>query len=270
MTSRITETFNRLKQQQAKGLITFFMANDPTPSDFEQLLNALPDSGVDLIEVGMPFSDAVADGVAIQAASQRAIANNTSLQDIFKTLGGFRKKNQSTPVILMGYINPILHMGYQKFFQQCATTGVDGVIIVDLPPEEEADIRPLAQESQVEIIRLITPTTEPERLEQITRDCGGFIYFVSVSGITGTKSADIPSVEKNIKLIRQHSDLPIAVGFGIKDSESAKETARVADAIVIGSALVDYCYRQYKQGKNGTQLSQLITAKIAQFKNALS
>lgn len=270
MTSRITATFNRLKQQQAKGLITFFMANDPTPSDFEQLLNSLPGAGVDLIEIGMPFSDAVADGVVIQAAGQRAIANNTSLAGILQTVADFRKKHQSTPVILMGYINPIMQMGYSSFFQQCATSGIDGVIIVDLPPEEETDIRLLAQASQIEMIRLITPTTHPERLEQITRGCSGFLYFVSVSGITGTKSADISQVEKNIKLIRQYSDLPIAVGFGIKDSESAKATAQVADAVVIGSALVDYCHRQYKQGKNGAEISQLLTAKIAQFKNALS
>ena len=270
MTSRIKETFERLKQQKTKGLVTFFMANDPTPSDFEQLLNSLPDAGVDIIEIGMPFSDAVADGAAIQAASQRSIANGTSLQDILTSVRDFRKKHQSTPIILMGYINPILHMGYKTFFQQCANTGVDGVIIVDLPPEEEADIRQLAQESKVEIIRLITPTTSPERVKKITNDCGGFLYFVSVSGITGTKSANISSVEKNIDIVRQHSDLPIAVGFGIKDSQSAKETARVADAIVIGSALVDYCHRQYKHGKDGAELSQLITAKIAQFKNALS
>ena len=269
MTQRIKEKFQQLQEQKRCGLVTFFVANDPTEESFTQLLHSLPNAGVDIIEIGMPFSDPVADGVAIQAAGQRAIAHGTSLAGIFTTVEGFRQQDQSTPIVLMGYVNPVLHFGFEQFFQRCVASGVDGVILVDLPPEEEQPVRQLSVAAGVELIRLITPTTSEERLQQITRDCGGFLYFVSVSGITGTKSTNIDAVQSNIAMVRRHCQLPLAVGFGIKDIESAQATAQLADAIVIGSALVDYHHQQYQQGKRGKELVHAMTNRIQEFRQAI-
>ncbi len=237
--NRIEQTFAALTARGKKALITFIMAGDPDEDAFVKTLRGLADNGADLIEIGMPFTDPMADGPAIQAAGLRALAGGMTLKRTLELLQQFRATNQTTPIILMGYTNPILAYGVQTFVTDAAQSGIDGLIIVDLPPEEADEIAPFARESGLDLIRLVTPTTTMDRLQKVIEGASGFLYYVSITGVTGTKSANIDQVGAHIEQIRRHTDLPIAVGFGIKTPHDAAKMSAIADGVVVGSALVE-------------------------------
>jgi tryptophan synthase alpha chain len=239
MSDRIAEKFAALKKAKRKGLITFIMGGDPNLAHCQRLLDTLPKAGADLIEIGMPFSDPMADGPAIQAAGLRALKSGTKVKGILSLVKNFRKKDAATPLILMGYYNPIYRYGVEKFCKDAATAGADGVILVDLPPEEEEEFTMHATPHGLHLIRLIAPTTDDARLIKLTQHAGGFLYCISVAGITGAKSADAKVLAGRLKVIRVRSALPLAVGFGIKTPAQAKESASFSDAVVVGSALVE-------------------------------
>lgn len=237
--SRIAARFAKLKQEGRKGLIPFAMSYDPDGSSSLDLLKALPGAGADLIEWGMPFSDPMADGPIIQQAGIRALDAGFSLGGMFEKIADFRKSDSETPLILMGYYNPVFAYGCARFAKEAKAAGVDGLILVDLPLEEDAELTPHLDQAGIDFIRLIAPTTPDERLARIAQQAQGFLYYVSITGITGTASAQSSDLESALARIRRHTALPIAAGFGIKMPEQAKEAARYADAVVVGSALVD-------------------------------
>lgn len=239
MINRITQRFAELKEQNRTGLITFTMAYDPDQTTSTNILLELPNSGADIIELGMPFSDPMADGPAIQAAGSRALKASATLSGIIDMVKTFRQQDNTTPIILMGYYNPIQHYGTKKFIKDTHQAGVDGFIIVDLPPEEDTDLFEQTQQTNQSLIKLITPTTDETRLKTILRKASGFLYYISVAGVTGTKSADIKNIEQNLSLFKQHTDLPIAVGFGIKTTEQAQAIGKLSEAIVVGSAFIE-------------------------------
>ncbi|MCZ6483987.1 MAG: tryptophan synthase subunit alpha, partial [Alphaproteobacteria bacterium] len=236
---RIAERFAGLRAEGRAGFVTFVTAGDP---DFETslaIVKGLPAAGADLIELGMPFSDPMADGPAIQASSQRALKAGGSLKRTLELVGAFRDGDDGTPVVLMGYYNPIYIYGVERFIDDALAAGVDGLIVVDLPPEEDEELCLPALEAGLHFIRLATPTTDEKRLPKVLTNTSGFIYFVSITGITGTKSVDSEAVAGAVSRLRESTGLPIAVGFGIKTPEQAAAIARVADAAVVGSALVN-------------------------------
>jgi tryptophan synthase alpha chain len=236
---RIAHRFAALKAERRAGLITFVTAGDPNPELSLSIISGLPAAGADLIEIGMPFSDPMADGPAIQAASLRALEAGMTLSGTLEMVRRFRADDRATPIILMGYYNPIYRYGAAAFIDDARRTGVDGLIIVDLPPEEDQELCHPALTAGLHWIRLATPTSDDKRLSRIMTNSSGFIYYVSVSGVTGTRSASEHDVAAAVSRLRGHTDLPVAVGFGIKNAEQAKAIARVADAAVVGSALVD-------------------------------
>ncbi len=236
---RIRGRFEDLKQAGRAGLVTFVTAGDPDRETSLEILRGLPNAGADLIELGMPFTDPMADGPAIQESSQRALARGIKLRQILDMVRVFRAEDQSTPIILMGYYNPIYSYGVDSFLADAKAAGVDGLIIVDLPPEEDVELCLPALRAGVNFIRLATPTTDDQRLPRVLTNTSGFVYYVSIMGITGTRSAVAEDVAQAVARLKSHSDLPVAVGFGIKTPEQAAEIARVADAAVVGSALVD-------------------------------
>jgi tryptophan synthase alpha chain len=236
---RIGVRFAALKRAGRGGLVTFVTAGDPDDATARAILLGLPDAGADIVELGMPFSDPVADGPAIQAASERALAAGASLRTTLALARDFRAAHADTPLVLMGYYNPIYRYGIDAFTRDAAAAGVDGLIIVDLPPEEADELAVPAQAAGLHMIRLVTPTTDAKRLSTVLRGAGGFVYYVAIAGITGTRSAVADSVAAAVARIRQATDLPVAVGFGIKTPEAAGEIARIADAAVVGSSLVE-------------------------------
>lgn len=236
--SRVDARFAALKREGRAGLVTFITAGDPDLETSWEIIRGLPDAGADIIEIGMPFSDPMADGPAIQAASQRALNNGMTLAKTLDLVRRFRQQDQETPLILMGYYNPIYSMGPQRFIQQAVAAGVDGLIIVDLPPEEDEELCEPAVDAGLHWIRLATPTTDGERLPRVLENTSGFLYYVSVLGITGTRSALTEQVAEAVQRFRQHTTIPIAVGFGIKTPEQAAAIGKVADAAVVGSAIV--------------------------------
>ena len=235
--SRIANRFDLLKKEGRSGLVAFLTAGDPNFEISLQTLRELPASGADVIELGMPFSDPMADGPAIQASSQRALKAGINLKKIFSIVEIFRAEDAETPIVLMGYYNPIYIYGIERFVSDAEAAGVDGLIIVDLPPEEPEMLN-VIENSRIQFIYLVTPTTNDERLPKVLKHASGFIYYVSVTGITGTKTASSEHVELALSRIRRYTDLPIAVGFGIKTPEQATKMAKYADAAVVGSALV--------------------------------
>ncbi len=237
--SRIQTTFAAVKSQNRKALVTFIVAGDPNFEFSLSTLKSLPAAGADIIELGMPFTDPMADGAAIQAADIRALANGMTLGKTLEMVAAFRKDNTTTPIVLMGYFNPVYSYGVAAFVKDAATAGVDGLIIVDLPPEEDAELRAPAQKAGLDLIRLVTPTTTPERLQTVIRDASGFLYYVSVAGITGSKSASPETVSKHLDQIRQYTSLPLAVGFGIRTPDDVRAMSQCGDAVVVGSALVE-------------------------------
>lgn len=237
--SRIEQTFASLKTEGRKALVTFIVAGDPDPSTSLSILNALPASGADIIELGMPFTDPMADGPAIQAGDLRALAAGMTLAKTLQMVRDFRAGNATTPIVLMGYFNPIYSYGVDAFVTDAASAGVDGLIIVDLPPEEDAELRLPAKAAGLDFIKLITPTTTPDRLKTVIRDASGFLYYVSVAGITGSKSASPETVRQHLEMVRAQTSLPIAIGFGIRTPEDVKAMSAAGDAVVVGSALVE-------------------------------
>ncbi len=237
--SRISNTFSACKEQGRGALIAYTMAYDPDPAASQAFLNALPEAGADIIELGVPFSDPMADGPVIQAAANRALEAGASVKNTLAMATAFRKTHPSTPIILMGYYNPFYHYGLDAFVKDALTAGVDGVIIVDLPPEEEKEFTDIADPAGLALIRLVAPTTTPERAKQTLKNASGFVYYISIAGITGTSSAKKSALDSPITALRSATDLPIAVGFGIKTPEQAAEAASLADGVVVGSALIE-------------------------------
>ncbi len=235
---RLAKRFSALKAEGRGGLVTFMTAGDPDLETCFEILSGLPGAGADVIEIGMPFSDPMADGPAIQAAGLRALKGGMTLAKTLELVRRFRAEDNDTPVILMGYYNPIYSYGNERFLTEARESGVDGLIIVDLPPEEDEELCIPALKAGLNFIRLATPTTDDKRLPKVLTNTSGFVYYVSIMGITGTRSAAATDVEAAVARLKQHTDLPIAVGFGIKTPEQAGEIARAADAAVVGSALV--------------------------------
>jgi len=236
---RIADRFAALKAQNRAALIAFVTAGDPDDATARGILSALPRAGADIVELGMPFSDPVADGPAIQLASERALAGGASLRKTLAMVRDFRTEDGETPIVLMGYFNPIYSYGAETFANDAAAAGVDGLIIVDLPPEEEDDLRPFAEAAGIHLVRLVTPTTDEARLAIILQGASGFVYHVAVAGITGAKAAGIGELTAALATVRRHTTLPLAVGFGIRTPEQAAAVARIADAAVVGSAIVE-------------------------------
>ena len=237
--SRIADRFEALKAEGRGGLVTFVTAGDPDLDTSREILFGLAAAGADLIELGMPFSDPMADGPAIQAGSLRALKGGMTLKKTLALVAEFRKRDNETPVVLMGYYNPIYIYGTDAFTADATAAGVDGLIIVDLPPEEVHEIEGPARAAGIDIIYLTAPTSDDARLPVVVARASGFVYYVSITGITGTRSAAIGDIQSAVERIRRHTDLPIGVGFGIKTPEQAAEIASVANAAVVGSALVD-------------------------------
>ncbi len=236
----------RLSAAFSKGrpaLVTFVTGGDPTPDATPAILDALVEGGADVIELGMPFTDPMADGPAIQAANLRALAAGTSTADIFRIATAFRARHPDVPLVLMGYANPMVTRGAQWFADECAKAGIDGVICVDIPPEEDAELGPFLRAAGISLIRLATPTTDAARLPAVLEGSSGFLYYVSVAGITGMQQAGLASIEAAVAKLKAASDIPVAVGFGVRTPEQAGPIAKVADGVVVGSALIDLVAR---------------------------
>ncbi len=236
--SRIEARFRQLKEQGRVALVPFITAGDPKPDVTVPLMHAMVEAGADLIELGVPFSDPMADGPVIQRASERALEYGTGLRDVLDMVRRFREDDDNTPVVLMGYLNPIEVMGYAVFAVEAAAAGVDGVLTVDLPPEEAGDLLQALRPKEIDPIFLLAPTSTAERIKRICDAASGFVYYVSVKGITGASHLAVSDVSEKVAGIRQATDLPVGVGFGIKDADSARSVARVADAVIVGSAIV--------------------------------
>lgn len=237
--SRISSTYRTLKQQNRKALVTFVTAGDPDAQLTPEIMLTLVRNGADLIELGVPFSDPMADGPVIQRANERALERGIALADVLQMVAHFRRYDPRTPVVLMGYLNPIEVFGYAEFAENAATAGVDGVIIVDMPPEESLLLNRQLRTRNIDQIFLVTPVTSERRIEIIAKVASGFLYYVSVKGTTGGKEADALEVADKLRILRCKTDLPLAVGFGIKDAATAARVAEYCDAVVIGSALVE-------------------------------
>jgi tryptophan synthase alpha chain len=239
MTTRIDTRFAELKKQGRSAFVTFLMAGDPDPLTSLDIIKALPKAGADIIEIGMPFTDPMADGPSIQAAGLRALKAGMSLKKTLELVRGFRKDDNTTPLVLMGYYNPIYIYGVDEFLIDAKTAGVDGLIIVDLPPEEDTELCLPAMKAGLNFIRLATPTTDDKRLPAVLANTSGFVYYVSITGITGSASADSGVVGEAVSRIKRHTKLPVCVGFGIRTPENARAIAATADGAVVGTALVD-------------------------------
>ena len=239
MTDRLSARFAACKAESRAALVTFVTAGDPDLATSAAILEALPAAGADIIELGMPFTDPMADGPSIQAANLRSLSHGARLRDVLAMVKAFRQTNQHTPLILMGYYNPILAYGPARFAADAATAGLDGTIVVDLPPEEAEELLPHLSAQGLHLVRLATPTTDAARLPRVLEGASGFLYYVAVAGITGAKAADASDIAAAAARLRAATDLPIAVGFGVRTPDQAAAIARHADAVVVGSALVD-------------------------------
>ncbi len=255
--SRIDDTFARLRAEGRQALIPFVTAGDPLPERTVPLLHDMVAAGADVIELGVPFSDPMADGPVIQAADERALAHGVSLCSVLDMVRRFREGDERTPLVLMGYLNPIEVMGYGAFAEAAAGAGVDGVLVVDLPPEEAHEFSALMKQHGIAVIFLIAPTTDAERIAAIDACASGYLYYVSLKGVTGANTLDVDEVARRVEAIRAISSLPVGVGFGIKDGATAQAVARVADAVVVGSALV----RQIEQhADDAASMNRAVTA----------
>jgi len=236
--SRIEKRFESLRNSGRKGLIPFITAGDPVTDITVPLMHAMVDAGADLIELGIPFSDPMADGPVIQKANQRALSHGTSLHDVLAMVKEFREKDEATPVLFMGYLNPIEAMGYEEFADAAQQAGVDGLLLVDLPPEEASEFNELLYQRDIDPVYLLAPTSTPQRMEIVSLEARGFVYYVSIRGVTGSAALDYDEIQQSLSEIRQHTSLPVGVGFGINSPESAVRIGEYADAVVIGSAIV--------------------------------
>ncbi|WP_458759038.1 tryptophan synthase subunit alpha [Afipia sp. TerB] len=239
MTTRIDTRFADLKKEGRAAFVTFVMAGDPDLATSLAIIKALPKAGADIIEIGMPFTDPMADGPAIQAAGLRALKAGATLRKTLDLVREFRKDDDRTPLVLMGYYNPIFIYGVDKFLADAKSAGVDGLIIVDLPPEEDTELCIPAMKAGLNFIRLATPTTDDKRLPAVLANTSGFVYYVSITGITGSASADAAQVSDAVARIKRHTELPVCVGFGIRTPEAARDIAQAASGAVVGSALID-------------------------------
>ena len=238
--SRLQTRFAALKEQNRAALVTFVTAGDPDYDTSLAILKGLPGAGADVIELGMPFTDPMADGPAIQLANIRALGAQQNLAKTLRMVREFREGNSDTPLVLMGYFNPIHKFGVERFIAEAKDAGVDGLIVVDMPPEHNAELCDPAQAAGLDFIRLTTPTTDDARLPKVLNGSSGFVYYVSVAGVTGAGAATLEHVEEAVVRLRRHTDLPISIGFGIRTPEQAAAIARLADGVVVGSALIDH------------------------------
>lgn len=249
MTSRIDKRFAQCKAAGRPALVTYVMGGDPDLATSQAILEALPQAGADIIELGLPFSDPMADGVVIQLAAQRALAAGQTLLGVLGMVEDFRRKDENTPIVLMGYYNPIYNFGVDRFIAAAVAAGVDGLIIVDLPAEEDGELCIPAIAAGLNFIRLTTPTTDDKRLPVVLENTSGFVYYVSMTGVTGAAIKSRGAVGEAVDRIKSHTDLPVAVGFGIKTAEDAADIGRHADGIVVGTVLVDAIARTLEDGK---------------------
>jgi tryptophan synthase alpha chain len=262
--SRIEKRFAALKAEGRAGLVAYLVAGDPDPETSTRLFEGVAAAGADLIEIGMPFSDPMADGPSIQAAGLRALKSGMTLKKTLALVKHLRARDPDTPYVLMGYYNPIYRYGAEAFARDAAAAGVDGLIIVDLPPEEEAELADPVTAAGLDLVRLATPTSDAHRLPTIVKRASGFVYYVAIAGITGTRSADAAGVRDAVARLRQFTKLPVAVGFGIKTPEQAAEVARAADAAAVGTALVDRLARNLNaDGKPKPGLVDAVLGDIA-------
>jgi tryptophan synthase alpha chain len=263
--NRIAKKIETLKQQGRKALVTYIVNGDPAPEVTLAAMHALVETGVDILEIGVPFSDPMAEGPVIQRGHERALKHGTSLRGTLALVKAFRKTNQQTPVVLMGYANPVERMGYTEFAQAAADAGVDGLLTVDLPPEEAEELHSCLRERGLESIFLLAPTSSEARIQKVAELAGGFIYYVSLKGVTGASHLDIGSVKDKLAIISRYSQLPVMVGFGIKDSVSAKAVSGYADGVVVGSALVEIMGSGHAQ----SQILEGLRNKVASIRAAL-
>lgn len=237
--SRIAALFSELNKTGKKALIPFVTAGDPNPSVTVDMMHGLVEAGADIIELGVPFSDPMADGPTIQLACERALAHNTSLRDVISMVTEFRTVNTHTPVVLMGYLNPVEAMGYENFAKSAQQAGIDGVLMVDMPPEESGENAKIFADHDLDIIYLIAPTTTDARISEIAKYSTGYVYYVSIKGVTGAAEIDVADVSKNLERIRSRVSIPVGVGFGINNGKAAAAVATIADGVIVGSALVN-------------------------------
>ena len=260
---RLASRFDLLRRESRGGLVTFITAGDPDFASSCRIMKGLPGVGADLIELGMPFTDPMADGPSIQASALRALKGGQTMVSTLSMVEEFRTEDLETPVILMGYYNPIYSYGVAKFLEDAKASGVDGLIVVDLPPEEDAELCMPALEAGVHFIRLATPTTNASRLPTVLKNTTGFLYYVSITGITGTGTASKDEVKGALQFLRPHTDLPIAVGFGIKTPEQAADVARYADAAVVGSALVEKIAESERIGGDSVEAALMFVKDLS-------
>ncbi len=258
--SRIETKFKELLQNNSTAFVTFLMAGDPDLPTSSKILMELPNLGVDIIEIGMPFTDPMADGPAIQKAGQRALDSGATLEKVLNLVKKIRVEHEKTPIVLMGYYNPIYSMGVRKFLREAKKAGVDGLIVVDLPPEEDDELCLPAKKVGLDFIRLATPTTSPTRLPTVLKNTSGFIYYVSVAGITGSSNLNVEEVEREVTRIKRATHLPVCVGFGIKTPTDAKRVAEIADGVVVGSALVELIEKEKSMDDIKNYISSLASA----------
>jgi tryptophan synthase alpha chain len=262
LTTRIDRRFAALKSEGRAALVTFLMSGDPDYETSLAIIKALPAAGADVIELGMPFTDPMADGPAIQAAGLRALKSGQTLKKTLRMVSAFRTSNDATPIVLMGYYNPIYIYGVERFLVDAQAAGVDGLIVVDLPPEEDDELCLPALRSGVNFIRLATPTTNDKRLPAVLANTSGFVYYVSITGITGSASADAVKVTAAVARIKRHTALPVCVGFGVKDAVSAGAIAREADGVVVGTALVEALRASLVEGKGSPHSVKAVAALV--------
>lgn len=254
--TRIDDTFARLKSEGKKAFVAYVMAGDPDLETSREIVHGLPAAGVDIIELGLPFTDPMADGPTIQLAGQRALDKGMTLDKTLDIARSLRATGNQTPIVLMGYYNPIYSRGVSKFLEQAKEAGIDGLIIVDLPPEEDSELCIPAQEAGLNFIRLATPTTDDKRLPKVLQNTSGFVYYVSITGITGAAEAQSADVAPEVARIKSHTDLPVIVGFGIKTPDAARDIASIADGSVVGSAIVNLV----EQGKSPAEVLAYVKA----------
>lgn len=264
--SRLKATFESLKADNKTALIPFVTAGDPNPSVTVGLLHDMVAAGASVLELGIPFSDPMAEGPVIQAACERALEHNVSLHDVLDMVKEFRSKDGDTPIVLMGYLNPVEVMGYEAFAEAAAEAGADGLILVDLPPEEGEDLFAALRAKQIDMIFLLAPTSTDERMQTICDQASGFVYYVSLKGVTGAANLDVDSVVQKVNQIRTHTTIPVGVGFGIRDAESAASVAAVADAVVVGSAVVN---RVAENAGNPEKISQSVCELLSSMRAAM-
>ena len=268
MISRIPSIFRENAKKNKKTFISYLVCGDPSKNDTLIAMKVMADSGVDVIELGIPFTDPIADGPVIQKSIDRALKNNVSLKDVISVVEKFRKTNKKTAVVLMGYMNPVHKMGVEKFTKSINKNDIDGVLIVDSPPEESIDLNSSLKKYNKSHIYLASPTTTDQRMRSITQMSSGYVYYVTVKGITGSKLTDISTIKKNVAKIKKYSknNIPVAVGFGIKDSKSAKQMSKFSDGIIIGSSIVELIH---KHSNNKNVMKKNLTSYLSSISRAI-